>query len=51
MNEIRKNTEKEQEIVCATFKMPLITMIVYGAILLIFLIFFIAGLSTIGKTE
>ena len=51
MNEIRKNTEKEQEIVRATFKMPLITMIVYGAILLIFLIFFIAGLSTIGKTE
>ena len=51
MNEIRRNTEKEKELVTAKFKMPLITMIMYGVFFLLFIIFFIVGISSIGKTE
>ncbi|MBQ8196551.1 MAG: hypothetical protein IJZ73_00635 [Clostridia bacterium] len=51
MKDIRKNMEKEEEIVHANFKMPLFTMIMYGVFSLLFLIFFIVGISTIGKTE
>ena len=36
MNEIRRNTEKEKELVTAKFKMPLITIIMYGVFFLYF---------------